>query len=157
MLKISERMSLANINIVNKKASFEYEILERYEAGIVLLGTEIKSLRQGKASISEGYCYLNKGEMFVKGMNIVEYSHGGYANHDPKRERKLLLRAIELRKLQKRVNEKGLSLVLTRLYINEKGKAKLELALGRGKHTYDKRDDIKKKDTERDMQRAMRR
>lgn len=150
-------MSLANINIVNKKASFEYEILERYEAGIVLLGTEIKSLRQGKASISEGYCYLNKGEMFVKGMNIVEYSHGGYANHDPKRERKLLLRAIELRKLQKRVNEKGLSLVLTRLYINEKGKAKLELALGRGKHTYDKRDDIKKKDTERDMQRAMRR
>jgi len=157
LLKISERMSLANINIVNKKASFEYEILERYEAGIVLLGTEIKSLRQGKASISEGYCYLNKGEMFVKGMNIVEYSHGGYANHDPKRERKLLLRAIELRKLQKRVNEKGLSLVLTRLYINEKGKAKLELALGRGKHTYDKRDDIKKKDTERDMQRAMRR
>jgi len=143
LLKISERMSLANINIVNKKASFEYEILERYEAGIVLLGTEIKSLRQGKASISEGYCYLNKGEMFVKGMNIVEYSHGGYANHDPKRERKLLLRAIELRKLQKRVNEKG--------------KAKLELALGRGKHTYDKRDDIKKKDTERDMQRAMRR
>ncbi len=142
------------INIKNKKASFEYFLLEKFEAGLVLTGTEIKSIRAGKASLTESYCAFSKHELFVRNMHIAPYSHGTYNNHEPKRERKLLLTARELKKLKSRLEEKGLTLVPTRLFINEKGLAKLEIALAKGKKLYDKRETIKKKDIQREIDRG---
>ena len=142
------------INIQNKKARFEYDILDVYTAGIVLTGTEIKSIRSGKASIVESFCEFNdKGELFVINMNIEEYAFGNYYNHRPKAERKLLLNKRELKKLAKDVEAKGLTIIPLKLFINEKGLAKLEIALAKGKKLYDKRETIKDRDTKRDLDR----
>ncbi len=142
------------INIQNKKARFEYEILDRYTAGIVLTGTEIKSIRQSKASIAESFCEFNaQGELFVINMSIEEYSHGTYYNHRPNAERKLLLNKRELKKLEREVKNTGLTIVPLRLFINEKGYAKLDIALAKGKKLYDKRDTIKDRDNKRDLDR----
>ncbi len=143
----------AGINIKNKKAWFNYEFLEKYITGIQLRGTEIKSLRQGKASLTEAYCAFSNHELFVHNMSISEYSHRGYVSHEPMQYRKLLMKRRELNKLEKKVNEKGLTIVVLRVFINEKGLAKLEIALARGKREYDKRESIKKKDINRDLDR----
>jgi SsrA-binding protein len=144
---------VSKIEIRNKKASFEYEFLEQYTAGIKLFGTEIKSIRAGKANLVDAYCYFVNGELYIKGMNISEYEWGSYSNHDPKRDRKLLLTKKELVKLQKRSQEKGLTIIAYRMFVNDKGLAKLNIALSRGKKTYDKREDLKKKDADREMDR----
>lgn len=142
-----------SINIRNKKASFEFEFIEKFVAGLVLKGTEIKSIKEGKASLQEAYCYLSKGEMFIKGMHIAVYEQGTVYNHDPLRERKLLLNKQELGKLEKKSQEKGLAIIPVRLFINERGFAKLEIALAKGKKIHDKRDSIKEKDIKREMER----
>ncbi len=142
------------INIKNKRARFEYEILDKYVAGIVLTGTEIKSIRDSKASIAESFCEFNdSGELFVINMTIDEYKYGTHYNHKPKAERKLLLNRRELKKLEKEVKNSGLTIVPLRLFINEKGYAKLEIALARGKKLFDKRESIKKRDTNRHLDR----
>jgi SsrA-binding protein len=143
----------ANIEIKNKRASFEYEFLETYTAGIVLVGTEIKSIRAGKASLVDAYAYFVGNELYIKNMHIAEYWWGNLNNHDPRRDRKLLLNRKEINKLQRRTKEKGLTLVATKLYIAENGYAKLDIALARGKKIYDKRESIKEKDIRRDMER----
>ena len=133
-----------SIVIKNKKASFNYELLDNYVAGIVLTGTEIKSIRLGKASISESFCKFNsKKELFVINMNIQEYDYGNDFNHNPKSERKLLLNKNELKKLEKEINSNGLTIVPTKLFLNEKGLAKLQISLARGKKLFDKREKIK--------------
>lgn len=142
-----------SINIQNKRASFEFTFIDKYIAGIQLLGTEIKSLREGKANLTDGFCFFNKGELFVKSMHISEYSKGTYNNHEPMRERKLLLNKQELRKLEGKIKEKGLTIIPIRLFINEKGFAKLEIALAKGKKIYDKRESIKKKESDRELKR----
>jgi len=143
-----------DINIKNKRARFDYELLDTYMAGIVLGGTEIKSLRLGKASISQSFCEFNdSGELFVVNMQIDEYSHGGHYNHKPKATRKLLLNKRELKKLQKEVATSGLTIVPLKLFINERGLAKLNIALARGKKQYDKRETIKDRDNKRDLSR----
>lgn len=141
------------INIKNKKASFEFEFLDKYVAGISLRGTEIKSLREGKVSLTEAYCYFRKGELYIKQMHIAPYSLAVHYNHDPVRERKLLLNRQELNKLEAKFSEKGLSIVPVRVFINDRGLAKVEIALAKGKKTHDKRQSIKEKDAKRDLQR----
>ncbi|WP_333695101.1 SsrA-binding protein SmpB [Flavobacterium sp.] len=141
------------INILNKRAKFDFEILDRYDAGIVLTGTEIKSIRLGKASIAESFCEFNNGELFVINSNIEEYSFGTHYNHKAKSERKLLLNRKELKSLEKDLQNKGLTIIPLRLYINEKGYAKMEIALCRGKKNYDKRESIKDRDSKRDIDR----
>ncbi len=143
------------IKIKNRKASFQYHLYEKYEAGIQLKGTEIKSIRDGKVSLAESYCVFVGHELFVRDMHISEYSKGTIYNHDPKRDRKLLLTGRELKKLQTKVLEKGFTIIPTFLFINEKGLAKLEIALAKGKQKYDKREDIKKKDIKRDIERSL--
>lgn len=143
-----------NINIKNKRARFEYEILDTFVAGIVLAGTEIKSIRLGKASIAESFCEFNDaGELFVINMNVDEYSHASHFNHKPKAARKLLLNKQELKKLSKEVKASGLTIVPLNLFINERGFAKLRIALARGKKLYDKREALKERDTKRDLAR----
>ena len=143
-----------NINIQNKKARFQYEILDKYTAGIVLTGTEIKSIRSSKASIAESFCEFNEqGELFVINATIEEYAFGNYYNHRPKAERKLLLNKKELKKLHKEVQNTGLTIIPLRLFINDKGYAKLEIALAKGKKLYDKRETIKDRDNKRDLDR----
>jgi len=144
-----------NIHIKNRKASYQYEFIEKVEAGIVLKGTEIKSIREGNASIQEAYCFLRGGAAYIKGMNISPYSNASFESHDIVRERKLLLKKRELEKLKSKIEEKGLTLVPTRLYINNRGFAKLEVALAKGKKIHDKREDIKKKDQKRELERLM--
>jgi len=146
-----------SINIRNKKASFSFEFLDKYIAGIKLTGTEIKSIRGGKANLIDTYCYFVEHELYVRGLNISEYSFGTHYNHEPKRDRKLLLTRRELNKLERKVSEKGLTIVALHLFINEKGWAKLEIALAKGKQEFDKRETIKKKDVERDMDRIKKR
>ena len=142
-----------DIRIKNKKASFEFELIDKLTAGIMLTGTEIKSIRTGQASIQEGFCQFKNGELFIVNMHIAEYEFGNYANHEPKRVRKLLLNSKELKQWHKKVNEKGLTIIPTLLYINEKGIAKLNIALAQGKKIYDKRDSIRDKDTKRQLDR----
>lgn len=143
-----------NINIKNKKARYQYEILDAYTAGIVLAGTEIKSIRQGKASIAESFCEFNdKGELFVINMTVEPYGHGGHFNHLPKAERKLLLNKNELRKLHKEVKTTGLTIIPLNLFVNDRGLAKLKIALARGKKLYDKREAIKERDSKRALAR----
>jgi SsrA-binding protein len=143
-----------NINIQNKKARFLYEILDKYTAGIVLTGTEIKSIRSSKASIAESFCEFNeKGELFVINATIEEYAFGNYYNHRPKAERKLLLNKRELKKLHKEVQNSGLTIIPLRLFINEKGYAKMEIALAKGKKLFDKRETMKDRDNKRDLDR----
>ena len=142
------------VNIRNKKARFEYALLEKYTAGIVLSGTEIKSIRQGKASIAESFCEFNdSGELFIINMTIEPYSFGSHYNHKPKADRKLLLNKRELKKLHKDAQTKGLTIVPLILFINEKGYAKLEIALAKGKKLFDKRESIKDRDNKRDLDR----
>lgn len=140
-----------DINIRNRQAGFEYEILDKYVAGIVLSGTEIKSIREGKANLQDGYCYISNGEVFVKGVNITPYAQGTHYNHEATRERKLLLKRSEIKKLEGKVEEKGLTLVPLRLFINGRGFAKLEIALGKGKKQHDKRQSIKERDAKREL------
>ena len=140
------------INIKSKRASFDYEFVETYTAGIVLTGTEIKSIRLGKASLVDTYCYFVRGELWVKNMHIADYWWGSFNKHDPRRDRKLLLNRKELRKLSRSIKEKGLTIVATRLFIAENGYAKLNIALARGKREYDKRHSIKEKDLRREAQ-----
>ncbi len=142
------------VNIQNKKARFEYEILKKYTAGIVLTGTEIKSIRQNKARITESFCEFNdRGELFVVNMYIEEYAYGTRYNHKPKSERKLLLNKKELQKLEREVKNSGLTIVPLKLFLNEKGLAKLEIALAKGKKLHDKRQVLKERDTKRDLAR----
>jgi SsrA-binding protein len=142
-----------DINIRNRQAGYEYELLDKYVAGMVLMGTEIKSIREGKVNLQDGYCYLNNGELFVKGINITPYAQGTHYNHEATRERKLLLKRSELKKLESKIEEKGLTLVPTRLFINDRGLAKLELAVGKGKKLHDKRDSIKDREAKRELSR----
>jgi SsrA-binding protein len=140
-----------DINIRNRQATFEYEILDKYLAGIVLTGTEIKSIREGKVNLQDGYCYINKGEVFVKGVNITPYAQGTHYNHEATRERKLLLKRSEIKKLEGKVEEKGLTLIPLRLFINDRGLAKMEVALGKGKKLHDKRQSIKEREAKREL------
>jgi SsrA-binding protein len=147
----------SNIVIKNKRAAFDYEIMERYTAGIQLFGTEIKSIRDGKAGLADTYCTFIGNELWVKNMHIAAYNFGTYNNHEVRRDRKLLLTARELRKLLRGTRETGFTIVPTKLFINEKGLAKLEIGLARGKKSYDKRQSLKEKEDKRSMERAMRR
>jgi len=141
------------VNIENRRAKFDYQFLDTYTAGLVLKGTEIKSIREGKAGLADSYCYFKNDELFVKNFHITEYADASFYNHEPLRERKLLLSRQELNKLIKKVKDQGLTIVPVKLFINDKGYAKLNIALAKGKKAYDKRDDIKKKDLEREMNR----
>lgn len=141
---------------VNRKARHDYEVLDTFEAGLVLVGTEVKSLRDGKANLKDSYARINNGEMWLHGTHISVYSHGTYNNHDPERQRKLLLHKKELRKLMGRVEEAGLTLVPLKMYF-KRGKAKVQIALARGKRQYDKRQDIAKRDAQREIARKMKR
>ena len=145
----------SNVEIKNRRASFDYEFLETYTAGIVLSGTEIKSIRAGKASLVDAFCYFNNGELYVKNMHVTEYLwSSSWGRHDPRRDRKLLLTRKELNKLQRAVKEKGMTIVAVKLYIAQNGYAKLLIALARGKKEYDKRQSIKEKDLRREMDRS---
>ncbi len=140
------------INIKNKRARFDYEILDKYIAGIQLVGTEIKAIREGKANLSDSFCEFNdRGELFVVNMYINEYSHGTHYNHQPKRERKLLLNKKELKKLRREVDKNGMTIVPLRMFITEKGWAKLEIGLARGRKRYDKRQLLKERDIKRQL------
>ena len=150
-----EKKGNNNITIKNKRAEHEYFLMDRLTAGIVLTGTEIKSIRNGKASLADSYCSFKGDELYVIGMHIAEYDKGTYNNHDPKRDRKLLLTARELRKLKNKVQEKGLTIIPVVLFINEKGLAKVDIALARGKHYYDKRESLKTKDSKRDIEKQL--
>lgn len=142
-------------DIRNRSAFHDYFIEDKFDAGMVLTGTEVKSLRDGRASFNDSYCYFHKGELWIKSLHIAEYSHGTVNNHDPVRERKLLLQKKELRKLEAKIKEKGFSIVPLRIFFNEKGFAKMEIGLGKGKKQYDKRETIKQRDTEREMKRFL--
>jgi SsrA-binding protein len=147
------KTSSGNISIRNKKASHDYEFLDKYVAGIKLTGTEIKSLRLGKAALTDSYCFFRDRELFIKGMHIAEYWWGNLNNHDPLRERKLLLTRRELKKIERKVKETGLTIIVIQVFINERGLAKAEIAVSKGKKEYDKRETIKRKDTERELAR----
>ena len=144
-----------SINIRNKRATFDYEIIEEYVAGVVLVGTEIKSLRLGKASMVDTYCYFEKDELWIRGVNIAEYSWGTCNNHIPKRDRKLLLNRKELNKLSRSLQDRGLTVVGLRLFLNDRGLAKIAIGLARGRKSYDKREYLKANDAKREMDKAM--
>ena len=148
-------MKASNINIKNKRATFDYEIIETFVAGIVLSGTEIKSIRLGKAGLSDTFCYINNGEVWIKNMYVAEYAFGSYNNHQIRRDRKLLLTKKEIAKMQKYNQLSGFTIVPLKLFINEKGLAKLSVAIARGKKEYDKRQSIKEREDKRMMDRAM--
>lgn len=139
--------------IVNRRATFEYHFVTRYEAGIALMGTEIKAYRAGHVNLTDAYCLFEKGELFVHNLYIAEYENGTYSNHVPRRLRKLLLRRGELRKLERKASEKGFTIVPYRMYLSERGFVKLEIALAQGKKEYDKRDSIREKDNKRELDR----
>lgn len=142
-----------SVNIKNKKASFEFEFIDTYVAGLMLKGTEIKSIREGKVSLTEAYCVFHQGELYIRQMHIAPYSMAANYNHEAVRERKLLLNKKELEKLETKSAEKGLAIIPVRIFINDRGKAKLEIALARGKKLHDKRQDLKEKDAKRELQR----
>lgn len=144
----------SDVRIKNKKAEYQFFLIDRYTAGIVLTGTEIKSIRAGKASVGESFCVFLGSELFIKNMYIAEYSHGSAFNHVPRRDRKLLLNKRELRKLQGKLKEKGLTIIPVVLFIDENGRAKIEIALAKGKKLYDKRETLKEKDIKRQLQRG---
>ena len=145
----------SNVNIKNKRATFDYIILERYVAGLQLFGTEIKSIRESKASLADSYCQFVGNELFAKQMHIAQYQFGSYANHDVLRDRKLLLTRRELRKLQKQTKDTGKTIIPLRLFINDNGLAKMEIALCQGKHSYDKRQSLREADDRREISRLM--
>lgn len=142
-----------SISIRNKQASYEYELLDKYVAGLVLQGTEIKSIREGKVNLKDGYCAFHRNELFVYNIHINQYAQGTVFNHAITRQRKLLLNKVELQKIEKKIDTKGLTLIPTRLFLSKRGFAKLEIALGKGKKLHDKRDSIKEKDVKRDLER----
>ena len=144
---------ISDIIIRNKKASHDYEFLDEYIAGIKLTGTEIKSIRAGKATLTDSFCLFRDGELYIKGMHISEYWWGNLNNHDPLRERKLLLTARELRKIERKVKETGLTIIVTKVFINERGLAKAEIAVSRGKKEYDQRETLKRRDSDRELER----
>lgn len=146
-------MALGTISIQNKRAKFEYEFIDKYEAGIELRGTEVKSLRHGNASIAEAYCAFDDGELFLINSHIAEFKFGNINNHEPLRRRKLLLRKKELAKLEYKLKDKGLTIIPIRIFQSERGFAKIEIALAKGKKSFDKREDIKKRDVEREIAR----
>lgn len=148
-------MSQQQVYIKNRPVTFEYSIEDKLTAGIILTGSEIKSVREGKVSFNDSYCFFHDGELWIKSLHIAEYVNAGYAGHDPVRERKLLLNKKELRKWAQKMKEKGLTIVPLAMYINEKGYAKLDIGLAKGKKTHDKRESIKKRDTEREMKRYL--
>lgn len=145
------------VQIRNKKASFEYFFVDTYTAGIVLTGTEIKSIRAGKASLVDSFCFINKGEMWLQGMNISPYFYGSYSNHEAKRTRKLLLSKREIRRLEEDTKSPGYTIVPTLVFIDQNGRAKVDIALCRGKKEYDKRETLKAKEDRREMDRALKR
>ena len=145
------------VQIRNKNASFEYFFVDTYTAGIVLTGTEIKSIRLGKASLVDTFCYINNGEIWVKGMNVSPYFYGSYSNHEAKRDRKLLLTKREIHKLQEATKAVGFTIVPTLVFIDDKGRAKMDIALARGKKEFDKRQTLKEKEDRREMDRAIKR
>ena len=147
-------MKQPTVNIKNKKATFDYEIVDTYDAGLVLTGTEIKSIRAGKAGLVDTYCFFANNELWVRNMYVAEYFYGSYNNHSARRDRKLLLNSKEIAKLQRALNENGVTIVPLRLFLNEKGFAKLTIALARGKKQYDKRNSIKDREDKRAMDRA---
>jgi SsrA-binding protein len=144
-----------HINIKNRRATFDYEILERLIAGIQLVGTEIKSIREGRAGLVDTFCYFANGELWVKGMRVSEYFYGTFNNHQPDRDRKLLLQKKELLKLVRKTKESGLTIIPLRLFINDRGLAKLEIGLAKGKKVYDKRESLKSKDAKREIDRVV--
>lgn len=146
-------MPKVNINVKNKKASFDFLLLDKYTAGIVLTGTEIKSIRAGKASLVDTFCYINNGEMWVKNMYVAQYEQGSYNNHVERRDRKLLLNRKEINKIQNAVKAPGFSIIPTLLFIDENGRAKLDIYVARGKKEYDKRETLKEKEDRKDMAR----
>lgn len=150
-------MKLPQVNIKNKRASFDYELFDTYQAGIVLTGTEIKSIRLGKASLVDTFCFFNNGELWVKNMYIAEYFYGTYNNHQARRDRKLLLTKKELQKIQRLSKESGFSVIPTKIYISDKGLAKIIVAVAKGKKVYDKRESIKEREDKRQMDRAFKR
>ncbi len=150
-------MSQQDLYIKNKRAYFEYTILDKYTAGIKLLGTEIKSIREGKANLGDAFCTFIDNQLYVRNLHISEYSHGSFYNHEAKRDRVLLLNKKELKKLQTRGEEKGLTIVPLAMFISDRGFAKLEIGLAQGKKTFDKRESIKERDTKIEMDRAMKR
>ena len=151
------KRSSGDIVIKNKKAPHDYEFLDKYIAGIKLTGTEIKSIRLGKAALADSYCFFSNGELFIRGMHISEYWWGNLNNHDPLRERKLLLTRRELKKIERKVKESGLTIIVIKVFINDRGFAKAEIAISRGKKEYDKRETIKRKDTARELDRIRKR
>ena len=144
-----------NINIRNKRATFDYEILEEYVAGVVLVGTEIKSVRLGKVALTDSYCYFSDGELWIRGVNIAEYAWGTCNNHPPKRDRKLLLNRKELNKLERSLQDRGLTVVGLRLFLNERGLVKIVIGLAKGRKSYDKREYLKENDAKREMDKVM--
>ena len=153
MAKDKDRIQ-KHVNIVNRKASFEYQFLDKYTAGIMLKGTEIKSIREGKVNMQDGYGVFTNGELWLHNMHISTYTEGTHYNHEPMRPRKLLLNKRELRKLESGAEEQGVTIIPIRVFVNDRGFAKVEIALARGKKLYDKRQDIKEKDVKREMDRA---
>ncbi|MDX5347475.1 MAG: SsrA-binding protein SmpB [Hymenobacteraceae bacterium] len=153
MAKEKDRIQ-KTVNIQNRRASYEYQFLDKYTAGIMLQGTEIKSIREGKVNLQDGYCVFTKDELWVHNITIAKYTEGTHYNHEPTRPRKLLLKKQELRRLQEKSQEQGVTIIPIRLFITDRGFAKLEIALARGKKLYDKREDIKAKDIKREMDRA---
>ncbi len=152
MAKNKERFA-KTVNLKNRRAGFEYEFLDKYTAGIQLMGTEIKSIRESKVDFADAYCYFRKNELYLKQLHISQYAQGTHYNHETTRERKLLLNKRELKKLEEKSKEKGLSIVPTRIFITDRGFAKVDIALARGKKLHDKRDSIKEKDVKRDLER----
>jgi len=146
-------MSKDFINIKNRKASQEYEFIDKFVAGVVLKGTEIKSIRNSQVTMSDAHCVFIENELWIKNLHISEYSNGGYVNHEPKRERKLLLNRQELEKINGKVTTKGMTIIPTRLFVNDKGRAKVEIAVAKGKKLFDKRESLKDKDNKRDLDR----
>ncbi len=146
-------MKSSQVNIKNKRARFDYEISDTYVAGLVLTGTEIKSIRDGKASLTDSYCMVENGEVWVKGMNVSEYFYGSYNNHAVRRDRKLLLNRKEIEKLQKATSDPGFTIVPLRVFINERGYAKMQIGVGRGKKQYDKRQSIREREDKRNIDR----
>lgn len=140
--------------IVNRKAKFNYEFLESYKAGMVLTGTEIKSVKEGKVNLGDSFCYFRQGELWLKNLHISEYKNGSYANHDPLRLRKLLLTKKEMSKLEGKIKEKGLTIIPYKIFFSERGLAKIEIVLAKGKKSFDKRESIKERDTQKEIQRV---
>lgn len=143
-----------HVNIQNRRASFEFQFLDKYTAGIMLKGTEIKSIREGKVNLQDGYCVLHNGELYLHNVHISTYTEGTHYNHEPMRVRKLLVNKSELKRLEKGVQEQGVTIIPTRMFISERGFAKVEVALARGKKLHDKREDIKAKDIKRELDRS---